>query len=106
MAETVVVLRSAVATDDYGDETVGTDTETAYDGCAVAPRYSSEDNDNRSAVIVGITVYFPPGADVLPTDRMSVRDQVYRVDGDPGRWINPFTNVERGLEVAGVRVSG
>ena len=104
--EAVDVLRAAAAVDEYDDATSGADTETTIEGVAVAPRYSSEDNDRRSAVIVGVTCYFPPGSDVLPTDRLRVRGVIYRVDGEPGSWINPFTSADRGLEVAAQRVTG
>ena len=106
MSEIVYRLRPATATDAYGDETVGVDVERAIPGVAVAPRYSSEGNDNRSAVIVGLTLYFPPRSDVLSTDRWRVRGAVYSTVGDPGEWINPFTNVNCGLEVAVKRVTG
>lgn len=104
--ETVVRLRAAAATDAYGDETPGTDVSKNFTGVAVAPRYSTEGNDNRSAVVVGLTLYFPPGSDVLSTDRWRVRGAVYSTVGDPASWINPFTSVNCGLEVAVKRVTG
>lgn len=104
--ESVVRLRAAASTDTYGDEARGAETSKTFTGVAVAPRYSTEANDNRSAVIVGLTLYFPAGSDVLSTDRWRVRGAVYETDGDAASWVNPFTSVNHGLEVAVKRVTG
>jgi hypothetical protein len=104
--ESVVRLRAASSTDEYGDETPGTEASKTFTGVAVAPRYSTEGNDNRSAVVVGLTLYFPAGSDVLSTDRWRVRGAVYETVGDAATWVNPFTSVNHGLEVAVKRVTG
>lgn len=110
--QTVEVERGA--RNDYGDNTyvvVGT-----IEGCAWAPRTSSEDNQSRTTVIVGLTLYGPYGADlrsddrvVLPQDPMlpaADREQrTYRVVGEIGNWRSPFTGWTPGFEAALERVS-
>lgn len=108
MSETVTVLRAAATTDRY-QNTVADWTDpvrTDVAGCMVAPRSSSEDNDGRTAMIVGLTVYLPAGTDLQPADRLEVRGVVYEVDGEPGDWRNPYTDTRAGLEVAVQRVTG
>lgn len=106
--ETITVVRPATTTDRYGNAISDwtSATRTDIDGCAVAPRSSSEDNIGRQAVIVGLTVYAPAGADIRPTDRLEVRGDDYEVDGDVGDWRNPFTGSRPGLEVPVKRVAG
>ena len=109
IGETVVRLRPGTSSDKYGDTVAGADVEKQIRGVAVAPRYSREYADNRSAVIVGLTLYFPAGtkaADVLASDRFRVRGLVYEVEGEPGEWVNPYTNVSRGIEAAVKRTTG
>lgn len=107
--ETVTVLTAGTTTDRYGNEVPdwGNATSTLVPGCGVAPRSSSELNDpSRAAVIVGLTVYLPPGSVVSARDRMVVRGGTYEVVGEPGDWRSPFTGEAFGLEVALQRVEG
>jgi hypothetical protein len=94
-------------------------TWTALDpleGCAWAPRTAEENEDNRTTVIVGLTLYGPFGADIRFDDRMILPDmpgaapqprkqRTYKVIGDPGVWHNPLTGWKPGLEVALERVT-
>lgn len=81
------------------------------EGCAVAPRTSTEDNDRRTTVIVGLTLYGPYDADLLARDRVVLPGEeprklrTYRVVGDVGRWRSPFTGWAPGFEVALERVT-
>lgn len=81
------------------------------EGCAEAPRYSTENNENRTTVIVGRTLYGPYGADLRATDRVVLpgaeprKQRTYRVVGEIGNWRNPFTNWKPGFEVALEKVS-
>jgi hypothetical protein len=106
--ETVTILRAGTPTQDrYGNDIPGPDVRLPVDGCAVAPRQLGDAaQDGRTGVIVGTTVYFPPDTDVRATDRLEVRGEPHLIEGDPGRWINPFSGVERGVEVATKRVEG
>ena len=105
--EPATVLRPGPSTtDDYGNDVPGPDTETTYTGCAVWPRVSSEDVQARDQVIYGLYVLFPAGADVLATDRVRVRGQVYQVDGEPGVFHSPLTGTLIGPQVSLTRVTG
>jgi hypothetical protein len=105
--ETATVLRAGTPTrDPYGNDVPGDDVATDYKGCAVWPRVSSEDVQARDQVIDGLYVLFPSDADVLATDRVQVRGQVYLVDGEPGIYRSPLTGTHLGPQVALTRVSG
>lgn len=97
----------------HGDtayESVGT-----IEGCAWAPRFSDENNDSRTSVIVGLTLYGPFGADLRFDDRVvlphvlaepaDVKRRTYRVIGDIGNWRSPFTGWAPGFEAALERVT-
>lgn len=88
----------------------------SIDGCAWAPRVAEENENNRTTVIIGLTLYGPFGADIRFDDRIILPDmpgaapqprkhRTYKVIGDPGLWRNPFTGWNAGLEVALERVT-
>jgi hypothetical protein len=107
--ETVTILRAGATTDYYGNVSTdwGAATETEVTGCALAPRKAEEERDQgRQGVIIGLTLYAPPGTDLLPTDRVRARGEVFEVDGFPGIWDNPLTGTSFGIEVALRRVEG
>lgn len=109
MTETVTRLRAGTSPDRYGGTEADwtTPDELDIDGCAVAPRDAEEDNTNgRQAVIAGFNIYAPAGADVLPTDRLTVRGEVHEVHGEPGVWTSPFDDVTAGVEIRTRRVDG
>lgn len=85
-------------------------------GCADAPRYSDENNQSRTSVIIGKMLYGPYGADLQSDDRVVLPDmpglpalprkqRTFRVDGDVGQWRNPLTGWTPGFEAALERVS-
>ena len=91
----------------YGDITYADHHD--IEGCALAPRYSSEVNtENRNAVIVGFSLFGPPqtGDDrVLADDRIKTPDQnIYRVVGEAADWAHPITGWQPGFEAALERV--
>lgn len=108
IGETVVILRAGAPTvDRYGNEIPGPDVRVEVEGCAVAPRLDGDVTaQGRQGVIIGTTVYFPAGTDVRATDRLEVRNEQHVIEGDPGRWVNPYDGNERGVEVASRRVEG
>lgn len=98
--------------DEHGDRqyaVVGT-----LEGVWWAPRYSNENNDDRSTTIVGLTLYGAYGADVRADDRVVLpnrtelpdarEERTYRVVGDRGDWRNPMTGWAAGSEIALERV--
>ncbi len=83
--ETVVRIRPP-AKDAFGDPSAGEADELPIDGCLFAPGKSAEPQFAANQVDTDATLYTPPGVDVLPTDHIRVREQVYRVVGDPADW--------------------
>ncbi|MFF2621242.1 hypothetical protein [Oerskovia jenensis] len=79
-------------------------------GCIVAPRPASSEpfEVGRTAVIVGMTLYGPPGALPDALDEVTLPDgHRYKVEGEPGNWgPNPYTGTRPGFEVALKRVEG
>lgn len=104
--ETVTRIRvTPGGRDPYGDPIGDVEEHVDITGCAVAPRQAGEQiGAGRIAVTSGLTVYVPPGADVLPSDRIEVRGVVYEVEGEPAEWRSPFTGWEPGREVQLIRV--
>lgn len=94
--------------DDNGDPTPlpdGEDPSTLeITGCLVAPRYSTEPTEAAQAgVIVGKTLYAPPGSDIVRTDQFEIDGQRFDVEGEPGLWDGTSAG---GLEVALKRAAG
>ena len=107
--ETVTVLRMVETTTDRYGRPVQTWPEPGVDvdGCAVAPRTSTEPAQvGRQGVITGVTVYLPAGTAIGPHDRVRARGVVYDVEGEPGDWRNPYSGRTPGIEVALTRHEG
>ena len=108
---TVVVRRSG--TDPRSGDPLPDPVDHDIDGCAVAPRASTEATDLGNAVIVGLTLFAPYGADITATDWVllpggdpEVDRDWWFVDGDPGDWRSPFTDWRPGTQVALTRQRG
>lgn len=87
--EQIVRLRDTVTdTDKYGDPSSAPATgELPIDGCLVAPLRSDEPTDRgRAGVVVGWTVFCPPGTDVQFTDRLRIRGVECEVQGEVADW--------------------
>lgn len=108
MTESVVRLRGTIVSVGQGNTLVDWDDPDTLTlaATAVAPRTSAEENDNRDAVIVGLTVYLTPGSDVVAADRMTVRGVDYEVVGEPGDYRNPYDPSIDGMQVDLERVAG
>lgn len=112
--ETVVRLRrgESPGRDPRGQPIPGPLTETPMAGCVVAPRAETpqvggDQQQARDTVIVGYTVYAPPGSDVLTTDQFRIRGAVFGVTGEPGDWgRNVFTGLAGPVQFAVDRVTG
>jgi len=66
-----------------------------------------EQQQARDTVIVGWTVYAPPGSDFVTTDRVRIRGEVCEITGQPGDWRqSPFTGTAGPLQFAADRVTG
>ncbi|MET7924725.1 hypothetical protein ABZT43_12165 [Streptomyces sp. NPDC005349] len=74
---------------------------------AETPQVGGDQQQDRDTVIVGFTVYAPPGSDVLTTDQFRIRGQVCGVTGQPGDWLqSPFTGTRGPVQFAADRVTG
>lgn len=93
---TVTVMRDTLGR--HGDPAT-TATHT-IDGCITAPASTSEGDERGAQVVVGLTLFAPYDADLLPNDRVVVDDVTYDVQGEPGRWASPYSGRRRGLQVA------
>jgi hypothetical protein len=103
----VVLLRPVTTTDRYGNDTVTSRERVPVSGAAVAPRSSSDLHaPGRQGVLVGLTVYLPPGSVVGDHDLVEVDGVVHEIEGVAGVWANPLTGTSAGVEVAVRRVSG
>jgi len=92
--------------DEHGDTT--TILVGAIDGCAVAPVTSTEDTDQRAQVDTIADLFVPPTAvSVTAQSRIRLADgTVWRVDGTPQWWSNPYTGWSPGAVVRISRVTG
>jgi hypothetical protein len=61
----------------------------------------------RDTVIVGWTVYAPPGTDIRTTDQVRIRGTLCGITGEPGNWgRNPLSGSAGPVQFAADRVSG
>ncbi|KOT94476.1 hypothetical protein ADK70_12400 [Streptomyces rimosus subsp. pseudoverticillatus] len=112
--ETVVRLRRGPSPgrDERGKPLPGPLTETPVRGCVVTPRAETppvggSQQQGRDTVIVGWTVYAPPGSDWLTTDQVRIRGTTCDITGEPGDWgRNPFTGTRGPIQFAADRVTG
>jgi hypothetical protein len=103
---TVKVNRDIDGPSRYGDVT--RTYHHSIDGCALAPRYSSEVNENRTSVIVGFSLFGPPQTGdnrIFAGDEVETPDGLkWRVVGEAAEWVHPITGWQPGFEAAVERV--
>lgn len=106
--ETVTRIRPPVIDVGTGDPVPGSGAEVDIAGVVVWPRGdSSELNDGRTTVIIGLWMLAPAGTDIEPTDKFRVRGDVYDVEGEAAEWgPSPLTGTSAGVQAALTRVRG
>ncbi|NVM97825.1 hypothetical protein [Arthrobacter sp. SDTb3-6] len=109
--ETIVRLRRQMVADPYSGELTQGSWEAAdelpIEGAAVAPSSTTEPaSANRQMVITSMSVYGPPGMDVLRADRIRARSGLWEVAGENAAWVNPFTGWAPGDEFPLRKVAG
>jgi len=109
--EPIVRLRRQLVADPYSGELTQGRWEDAEElpivGAAVAASSTTEQaSPNRQIVITSMSVYGPPGMDVLPADRIRAGSGLWDVTGENAAWMNPFTGWRPGDEFPVKRVSG
>lgn len=76
-------------------------------GAVVAASSTTEPaTANRQMVITSMSVYGPPGMDVLPADRIRSGSGLWEVAGENAAWVNPFTGWAPGDEFPVRKVAG
>lgn len=83
--ETIVVVRPP-ARGKFGDPVAGADAEHQVPGCQFAPGPSTEGSIGTNTVDADATVYAPPNVDILATDRVRARGELWVVAGKPQFW--------------------
>lgn len=112
--ETVRIVRTGTSPgrDPRGQPLPGPDESFDLNGCVVTPRSEAPpvggaQQQARDTVIVGWTVYAPPGSDVRTTDDAVVRGVRCEITGEPGDWgHSPFTGLKGPVQFAADRVTG
>jgi hypothetical protein len=111
--EVTIVRGVPGGTDQYGDRVEGTEERIPVPGAIVAPRRvgagtaSIETADyGRQGVVVGMTLYLPPGTDLKRTDDVEIDGERFTVEGESGEWASPYTGRRHGMEVAVRRAEG
>lgn len=104
---TVEVHRAPEGRNQFGD--LVREFHHEIEGCALAPRYSSDLNDNQNRVIVGFTLYGPSQEGdnrVFADDRIKTPDgNFYDVQGEAVDWDHPMNGWAPGFEAALERVT-
>lgn len=89
--ETVTVVRPP-GKDGFGDPLPGTASEHNIDGCMFAPGKSDEASLGANTVDSDGVLYIEdPGADIVATDKVRIRGELYEVVGKPGVWAGEGT---------------
>ncbi len=109
--ETVVRQRARKAIDPYSKQETKRDwsdpDELPIEGVAIAPSSSVETTtDDRRTVTTSMSLYGPPGMDVLSKDRIVARSGVWEVEGEVADYLNAFTGWNPGSEFAIRKVEG
>ncbi|MFB9485158.1 hypothetical protein ACFFSH_38185 [Streptomyces filamentosus] len=72
-----------------------------------APDVGGDEQQGRDTVIVGWTVYAPPGSDWRTTDQVRIRGELCEITGEPGDWGHSvFTGTPGPVQFAADRVTG
>ena len=66
-----------------------TATTATIGNCSVQPSGTTLDQQGRFAVMDGLTLYAPSGADIQAGDRIEYGGKTYTIDGEPREWASP-----------------
>lgn len=104
--QTLTLLTRQLTGRDGDGNAVYQNVPTAVLNCPVWPRTSSELVQGQDTVIIGLTAILPPGTDASAIDAVMVGADKYEIDGQPGAYVSPFTNMNPGIEVQLTKVGG
>lgn len=93
--------------DAHGNPVETWGSPVTVEGCAFAPAGSVESTEpGRNGVVTSPTLYAPAGTVVGRRDRVTVRGDLFLVDGDPADWRNPYTGSAPGIAVTLEKADG
>lgn len=104
--ETVTLNQRAVTGQDADGNDIYANTPTVVANVPVWPRNSSELVQGQDTLIIGLYALLPAGTDVEAIDSVTVYGKDYSLDGEPGRYVSPFTGTSGGVQIALTRVTG
>jgi len=104
--EAVTLHGRTVTGQDSDGNDVYSDAPTTLTGVPVWPRSSTELVQGQDTLIVGLSALLPAGTDVSSVDRVTVYGKDYDIDGEPGTFRSPFTNLDPGVLVNLTRATG
>lgn len=95
---TVIVHRVEVTGQNADGNDVTSTVDYNISGVAVWPRTSTEVVQGQDTTIIGSSMLLPPELDfdIHATDRVSIFDKLYEIDGEPGRYLSPLTGFDAG----------
>lgn len=98
--ETITIRRrSAVAVDDFGNNTYSTVTITIKDALIGVGGTSEPVDPARDAVDATVTAYLPNGTQIQDGDVFFIRGSQWVKDGSAQVWVTPFTGLDTGVVV-------
>lgn len=97
--------RGVTGTDADGNDVYG-DTPTTLTNVPVWPRSATELVQGQDTLITGLSALLPAGTSVAGVDKVTVYGDDYDIDGEPGVFRSPFTNLDPGVLVNLTRVTG
>lgn len=104
--ETVVLhVRTVTGQDADGNDVYG-DVSTTLLNVPVWPRSAVELVQGQDTLVTGLSALLPPGTNVSAVDKVTVYGDGYDIDGEPGRYRSPFTNLDPGVLVHLTRATG
>lgn len=106
--ESVTVQARVVGVEDsHGNPVESFADPVTVDGCAFDPGGSVETlGPGREQVVSRPRVFLPADTVITARSLLTVRGLLYRVDGDPAVWVNPFTGWAPGTVATLERAAG
>jgi hypothetical protein len=104
--ETVTLHTRTVTGQDADNNDVYGDVPTTVKNVPVWPRSAVELVQGQDTLITGLSVLLPAGTSVKGVDKVTVYGKDYDIDGEPGLYRSPFTNLQPGVLVNLTRATG
>ena len=92
--------------DDHGNPSEGYAAPAYIEVYGIAPTTSAEPESGRNLVVVGYTLFAPPGTVVGPLDLVEIDGKDYKVDGEPADWGRGPFGYAPGVSITLTRAEG